>query len=485
MIRRIVPLVLLLFAVLPCARAQPDTSQAERYVRRYAAHYRVPPELIAALIDVESRWNPRAVSDKGAMGLMQLMPATARRYGAIHPFEVEENIAAGTRYVTALMWEFHGDMRLVSAAYYAGDRWIAKKAIELQQPGCRGLRRGRPAEIHDAQTRIDRCAKEVGAMRHFEVFLAMMLLPLPALAADHAVPARVATLTIDPREVTILHLRPEFESSIRMPEEVTSVILGSPGAFKAEHNEGEPQYVYVKPITKEPAQSNLLIATKSGQHVTIELISAGASAASDTPPVDFLIEYRTTRSFLVAGDTPGPIAQKTTDKGQERKTNSRAAERSSGAGDAPRSAIDEVFAQQAQINAPEWTKWEGRQIETSVGGVRQWKNETVVAYSIFNNSDASVEIVPPQIQIAGRKPDKKKSKKSKGILSDQMEIRDYKLSTTRLEPGARADGVVVFDRPNFKESTEQLFLQIAQADQVDRPILIRLPFTPPISSDNQ
>jgi hypothetical protein len=109
----------------------------------------------------------------------------------------------------------------------------------------------------------------------------------------------------------------------------------------------------------------------------------------------------------------------------------------------------------------------------------------VVAYSIYNNANSSVEIVPPQIQITGRKPGKSKSKKSKGILSDQMEIRDYKLSTTRLEPGTRADGVVVFDRPNFKESTEQLFLQIAQADQVDRPILIRLPFTPPISSDNQ
>ena len=63
-------------------------------------------------------------------------------------------------------------------------------------------------------------------MRHYEVFLAVMLLSLPVLAADHAVPARVATLTIDPREVTILNLRPEFESSIRMPEEVTSVILG-------------------------------------------------------------------------------------------------------------------------------------------------------------------------------------------------------------------------------------------------------------------
>jgi hypothetical protein len=66
-----------------------------------------------------------------------------------------------------------------------------------------------------------------------------------------------------------------------------------------------------------------------------------------------------------------------------------------------------------------------------------------------------------------------------------MEIRDYKLSTTRLEPGVRADGVAVFDRPNFKESTEQLFLQIAQADRVDRPILIQLPFTPPYHSDNQ
>jgi len=134
MMKRILPILLLFFAAVPSVRAQPDASQAERCVRRYAAHYGVPPELIAALIDVESRWNPRAISDKGAMGLMQLMPATARRYGAVHPFDVEENIAAGTRYVTALMWEFHGDMRLVSAAYYAGDRWIAEKQLNYNNP---------------------------------------------------------------------------------------------------------------------------------------------------------------------------------------------------------------------------------------------------------------------------------------------------------------------------------------------------------------
>src|SRR5216684_954261 len=93
-----------------------------------------PPELIAAFIDVESRWNPRAVSNKGAMGLMQLMPATAKRFGAFQPFDVEQNIAAGTRYVTTLMWEFHGDLRLVAAAYYAGDHWILRKQLNYDTP---------------------------------------------------------------------------------------------------------------------------------------------------------------------------------------------------------------------------------------------------------------------------------------------------------------------------------------------------------------
>jgi len=127
--------VVTLLLILPTmAYAQADSPFAERCVHRYAAHFRVPPELIAALIDVESRWNPRAVSNKGAMGLMQLMPATARRFGAVQPFDVEQNIAAGTRYVTTLMWEFHGDLRLVAAAYYAGDHWVGQKQLDYRNP---------------------------------------------------------------------------------------------------------------------------------------------------------------------------------------------------------------------------------------------------------------------------------------------------------------------------------------------------------------
>ena len=109
----------------------------------------------------------------------------------------------------------------------------------------------------------------------------------------------------------------------------------------------------------------------------------------------------------------------------------------------------------------------------------------MISYSILNNSKQAMEIVPPQIQIAGRRATKKKKQDGKGIISDQLQIRDYKLSASRLEPGGRADGVVVFDRPNFKESTEKLYLQIAQADQVDRPVLIHLPFTPPVATDSK
>jgi hypothetical protein len=206
------------------------------------------------------------------------------------------------------------------------------------------------------------------------------------------------------------------------------------------------------------------------------LISDGVGGGGSALPVDFLLEYRTSRSFLIpagggaehvkvelTGTTPSPASPRIP------------------AAEKPLSAVDQEYEQQMRINAPGWTKWEGKQIETSLGDIRQWSNETVISFSILNPSDQPVEVVQPQIQISGRAV-KKKKKEGKSLTADQRLIRDYRLSATRIEAGARADGVVVFDRPNFKQSTEKLFLQIAQADQVDRPILIRLPFTPPIAS---
>jgi len=302
-----------------------------------------------------------------------------------------------------------------------------------------------------------------------------ILIPLHVLALTGDTSGRIVTVTIRPGAITTLHLRPEFESVIHMPEEVTSVVVGSPGTFKAEHSEAEPEYVYVKPLVRTPTESDLLIATKSGQHVVLELMSDGGEE-HPTQAVDFLIEYHAPRSLLILGGS----TFETSRAASEAVAPSKASPSSKAL-----SSTDIEFEQQRSINSPQWTKWEGQQISTSIGDIRQWSNQTAVAYSILNTSDHPLEIVPPQIQITGLKPEKKKKKDKKKVLADQLEIHEFRLSQTRLEPGGRADGVVVFDRPNFKQSTERLFLQIAQADQVDRPVLIPLPFTPPIAGSSK
>jgi hypothetical protein len=310
--------------------------------------------------------------------------------------------------------------------------------------------------------------------------LALLVL-LPLFAADTGTPARVATPTIHPGEVTVLHLRPDFESTIHLPEEITSVVLGSPGNFKAEHSEGEPDYVYVKPIKPEPSQSNLLISTRSGQHVSLESINDGSTGGAT--PVDFLLDYKRAQSFLVSEVTPEPGSANPDMSVSPARAATTRPNRSAPSEGAPPSALELEYQQQQRINTPDWSKWENKQIETSLGDVRQWENQVAVCYSVLNPTDHAVEIVPPQIQISGQSQQKKKKKKGANITADQLEIRDFRLSTTRLEPGARADGVVLFDRPNYKQSSEKLFLQIAQADKVDQPVLIRLPFTPPVAGD--
>ncbi len=311
-------------------------------------------------------------------------------------------------------------------------------------------------------------------MKTLTLALLALLTAVPAMAFDDPTPASVVSRTIVPGEVTTLHLRPEFESVIHFPEPVTSVVLGDPEKFKGEHSEGEPEYVYVKPTTRRPSQSNLLVALKSGQHVMLELVNDGV-ITSAAAPVDFLLEYKRERGFLVNDVSLDETATKTEPGGDAHPSTGSAALNSG----APATALDLEYAQQQRIHDPAWTKWPDNAIETSVGDTRQWENQVAVSFSVFNPTAEPLEIVPPQVQISGLKL--KKAKHGLNVTADQLEVRDYRLSATRLEPGERADGVVLFDRPNYKQSSEQLFLQIAEAAKVDQPVLVRLPFTPPIA----
>src|SRR5690606_40813296 len=99
----------------------PSTRAAiEAIVERQAAQHAINPDLVRAVIQVESAWNPRAVSSKGAMGLMQLMPATARELGVTDPFDPAQNIRGGVKYLKQLLERYDGNAELALAACNAG-----------------------------------------------------------------------------------------------------------------------------------------------------------------------------------------------------------------------------------------------------------------------------------------------------------------------------------------------------------------------------
>jgi soluble lytic murein transglycosylase-like protein len=95
-------------------------------VERFAATQSLPPQLVHSVIKVESNYNPQAVSSKGARGLMQLMPDTARRFGVADPFDPIDNIQGGTRYLKYLLDLYKGDSLLALAAYNAGEGAVEK-----------------------------------------------------------------------------------------------------------------------------------------------------------------------------------------------------------------------------------------------------------------------------------------------------------------------------------------------------------------------
>lgn len=96
-----------------------------------AAKYQLDPGLLHAVIRAESGYNPAALSPKGAVGLMQLMPATAERFGASDRFDPRANVEAGARYLSHLLALFQYDLRLALAAYNAGENAVIKNGYQI------------------------------------------------------------------------------------------------------------------------------------------------------------------------------------------------------------------------------------------------------------------------------------------------------------------------------------------------------------------
>jgi hypothetical protein len=274
---------------------------------------------------------------------------------------------------------------------------------------------------------------------------ALLLLHIASAQADLP-QARIVSLNVDPEQVVVLHLRPGYVSSVRVLEEVSSVVLGDPGAFKADHSEAEPQLVFFKATSAKPAQTNALITTRGGHEISLSLVSQGKSDRSE--PVDYVLNCERPRSFLIASTHPMFVVGETKNVATENRPSSAAPEKP------------------------------GRQEQDLVRAERIEKEQQMaVQFAVLNSSARTIEVLPPQIQLAGISKDKHR----KAIKAEPVPIKDYWITSSRLAPGTRADGIVVFERPTFKESRERLLLAVAQAEEVDRPVLAPIAFVAPVS----
>ena len=272
----------------------------------------------------------------------------------------------------------------------------------------------------------------------------------------------LTTMTMDPGTVTVLHLADGYSTSVKVPEEISTVVIGNPSRFKAEHSESEPQLVFLKPTTELPCESNALVTTKSGKEINLYLVSRGKAAPNAR--VDFFVEYRRPEGLGITGDRQSFLIPETQPLATEPPTEL------AGVLTRAKDLIAKELERQKALSSPQW---EGTELLAAVGQSVQDDDQTILGFSVFNRSKRIIEMLPPQLELSGAG----QRNGTKPIKAEPVPISEYRITARKLEPGQRADGVVVFERPSFKESSERLQLQLAEAEEVDRPLLLPVRFT--------
>jgi hypothetical protein len=218
----------------------------------------------------------------------------------------------------------------------------------------------------------------------------------------------------------------------------------------------------LKPVSSEPVRTNALITMKSGQAVNFDLVSAGRTGRD--LEVDFFVDCRRSPDPLVvlADDQPFLIAETRLLGHAERPARTQA-----------KREADVLGWELERERSVSFPYRNGGSLLGFVGDSFELGEQTVVAFSIVNRSSAAIELLPPQIELIGSAS----GSKSKALKSQPVIISEYRMSARRVGPGERADGVVQFERPAFKESGEALQLRLARADEVDHPVVLPLTFT--------
>jgi len=319
------------------------------------------------------------------------------------------------------------------------------------------------------------------------------------MAQTVAVDPQIRTRMAVDGKVTVVEVAAHFVTAIRLPEPVNSVVVGDRMLFQVEYNEHEPELVFIKALTSRPAESNLLVSTTRGRQISLLLVSDGG--APGHAKVDFLVRYKPLSGFLIEQQTvpvslvgesaslskmPVQSSLRPSSPGVVPASLASATAPSMAAevrsGNKPES-LDQLLNRQTRAPLPELF---GEQIEgkntrddhlrAGISEVIDIGQQVIILFSAVNTSRHAILLMPPQIQLGGKNRAGKLLKHDRWSTAEQLPVIEFRLSRRRIGPKERADGVVVFERPPYKQSNETLFLQMAESGAVDRPALAPIGF---------
>ena len=318
-------------------------------------------------------------------------------------------------------------------------------------------------------------------------WLSLAALTVAAEAQQAQITPQVRSKATADNKITEIELQAHFVTTIRVPEPVNSVVVGDPALFQVEHSEHEPELVFVKALTSDHVESNLLISTIRGRQISFLLVSRGD--AQNSAKVDFLLRYQPAGGFLVESDavpsalvaqtasvskTPAPLAVSSTSGNSITEGVSRRADPDS---------LDTLLERQKQAplpvlygGRPEGDEVKGDRLRAGISEVLDGGQHVIVLFSVVNTSKHAILLMPPQVQLGGQEKSGKVIKHEHWSTAEQLPVADFRLSRRRIGPGERADGVVLFERPPYKRSMETLFLQMAESSAVDKPALTPIGF---------
>lgn len=307
-------------------------------------------------------------------------------------------------------------------------------------------------------------------------------------------------------KVAVVEVAARFVTTICLPDPVNSIVVGDPSEFQVEHSEHEPKLVFVKAVSKKPAQTNLLVSTTGGHLISLLVVNRGQSASATQTRVDFLLRYKRTNGFFVApsgfpfalvGETVPLMQAGDPSSGRKRFSNPAAdanplysmrgdplaVQDHASIGDVQNSGLDALLEQQEKASLPALygqhvneESFEADRIRAGVSRVIDGGQQVVVLFSVVNPTKRTILLMPPQVQLGGWTTLGRLIKHKRWSTAEQLPVQDFRFSRRRIGPEERADGVVLFERPPYKQSHEDLLLQVAEAGAVDRPALAPIGF---------